>query len=212
MLVVFEGLHSAGKSTQVAALAGALQHRGVTVVTTEWNSSPPLGRRISQLKIDNRLGPTAMVLMEAADLAYRFESQLRDALAGGAVVVSDRYFYSTLVRGIARGIDAGFIRSCFAFAPEPGVVFHLRCAADVTLARREAVGLSIGGHMSGEDHRVVTDRRKGFVSHQSEMGDLYDDVLPDGTVRLDATAPAADLHAKVVAAVTARMPRVRTVP
>jgi dTMP kinase len=199
MLVVLEGLHSVGKSTQVRALASELRRQGLPVVTTEWNSSPTLGRSITQLKIDNRLGPTALVLMEAADLAWRIESSLGDALARDAVVVSDRWFYSTLVRGLARGIDPAFMRSCFAFAPEPSVVFHLRCDAQVTLARREAAGMSIGGHMSGEDYRAVPDQRRGFVQHQNKAAILYQRVLPAGTIELDATASAADLHAEIVA-------------
>lgn len=205
MLVVFEGLHSAGKSTQVKALADVLRRRGLPVVTTKWNSAPPLGRTITQLKVDNRLGPLSMVLMEAADLAYRFESELRAALARGATVISDRYHYTTLVRGIARGVDPAFIRSCFAFAPEPDAVFHLRCAARVTLARRETSGLSVSGHLTGEDYRVVSDRRQAFITHQDEMTSLYERVLPHGTIPLDATAPVAQLHEDIIATVTGRM-------
>src|SRR5687767_1150286 len=99
MLVVLEGLYSAGKSTQAALLTQVLRERGVPVVATEWNSSAPLGDTITRLKIDRSVGPTAMVLMEAADLAYRYEAGLCDALAAGSVVVSDRYWYSTVVRG-----------------------------------------------------------------------------------------------------------------
>jgi dTMP kinase len=205
MLIAVEGLHSAGKSTCVAAIAGVLRERGLPVVTTEWNSSPPLGPTITRLKVDNLIGPVAMVLMEAADLAYRFETRLRDALANGAVVISDRYHYSTLVRGISRGVDPAYIRSCFSFSAEPDIVFHLRCAAEVTLARREAAGLPIGGHMSGEDYRIVTDRRRGFVEHQNEMAVLYDTVLPDRTVSLDATLPQTDLQAQVLAVVGERL-------
>jgi dTMP kinase len=82
MLIVFEGLHSAGKSTQVAALEKWLRDRGASVTLTSWNSSPSLGATITGLKMANALSPIAMVLMEAADLAYRYEHGLCEALDG----------------------------------------------------------------------------------------------------------------------------------
>lgn len=204
MLVVLEGLHSAGKSTQAALLTRLLRERGIPAVSTSWNSSVPLGRTITDLKIANDVGPTAMVLMEAADLAYRYEQDLRAALDRG-VVVSDRYFYSTVVRGVVRGVDEAYIRSCFAFAPRPDLVFHLRCAASVTLARRERLGLSLGGHLSGADHRVITDPRQDFLTHQDDMTRQYERVLPETTVPLDATAEPAEVHRLIAERVIAEL-------
>lgn len=68
MLVVYEGIHSAGKSAQVDALAEWLRAAGVDHHLTSWNSSAPIGGEITKLKIENRMTPVAMALLEAGDL------------------------------------------------------------------------------------------------------------------------------------------------
>ncbi|WP_019545205.1 dTMP kinase [Streptomyces sulphureus] len=201
MLIVVEGIHSSGKSTLSEALARWLRERGERVVETSWNSSEVLGPHITRLKIDNRLRPTTMVLMEAADLAHRYERVLRPALDEGRVVVSDRYLYSTLVRGRLRGVEEGFIRRCFSFAPAPDLVLHVRSSGGTTLERRLSAGQSIGGHMAGEDFRPISDERAAFVELQERTEQLYGEVLPPGTVRLPEGATPAALHSLAAAEV-----------
>ncbi len=199
MLVVFEGLHSAGKSTQVAALVTWLRERRQPVLETSWNSSACLGTRISHLKMNNRLNPLAMVLMEAADLAFRYEDTIRAALDRGDVVVSDRYVYSTIVRAVARGVDEAFVRGCFAFAPDPDLVLYLRCSAEETLRRRVATGLPLCGHLIGQDLKPTADSRTGYLWHQHEISLLYERYLPKDKTALLCTHPPAALHGQVVA-------------
>ncbi|MEU4792159.1 dTMP kinase [Micromonospora tulbaghiae] len=213
MLIAFEGLHTAGKSTQVDALVRWLGGRVERVVKTAWNSSPPLGASIGRLKSENRVGPLAMVLMEAADLAYRFEEGLRNALSAGGVVVADRWFYSTIVRAVPRGVDEQFVRSCFAFAPRPDIVFHVRCTAQETLNRRVARALPLRGHLVGEDLTPGLDPRTGYLVHQGEAALLYDRVLPQDAVVLPCAQSPDALQARVVAALgplLAGRPRVPT--
>jgi hypothetical protein len=57
--------------------------------------------------------------------------------------------------------------------------------------------LSLGGHLSGEDYQIVSDRRQAFRTHQNDMARLYEKVLPEGTISLDATALAADVHRQI---------------
>ncbi|MEU1762965.1 hypothetical protein [Micromonospora sp. NPDC005652] len=210
MLIAFEGLHGAGKSTQVAALVRRLRDDGVPVVETSWNSSPPLGDRIGRLKIENRLGPLSMVLMEAADLAYRIETELREALDHG-IVVADRWYYSTVVRAVSRAVDERYVRSCFEFAPEPDVLFHLTCTARETLDRRMAAGLPLVGHLIGEDIRPGIEAREGYLRHQGEVAALYERVLPRRRVQLSCQEPPDVLHDRVVNVVHSRLPAPRAV-
>ncbi|WP_177154317.1 dTMP kinase [Actinosynnema pretiosum] len=198
MLIVFEGLHSSGKSTQAGLLAEWLVARGVVPTRTSWNSSTPLGATITDLKIRDRLGPQALVLMEAADLAHRWESGLGEVLAAGGVVISDRYHYSTMARGVIRGISLEHIRECFRFAPEPDLVLHVRCTGRETLRRRLAAGQSLGSHLCGADYRPVVDERAAFVEHQDRMAELYGELLPEGTVDLPLGASREEAHALVL--------------
>jgi len=206
MLIVFEGLHSAGKSTQIAALVQWLRERGALVTLTSWNSSPPLGATITGLKMASALSPIAMVLMEAADLAYRYEHGLRDALDGGDIVVADRWSYSTVVRAVPRGVARDFVRDCFAFAPRPDLVFYLRCTARETLSRRLAAGLPLQGHLIGTDLEPGIGPREGYLRHQGQASRLYDATLPPDTVVLSCHDHPDVLRGLVVAAVQAHLP------
>ncbi len=100
--VVFEGGEGAGKSTQVRRLAELLQALGLNVLVTHEPGATEVGSRIRSLVLDKpREGaevvtPRAEALLYAADRAHHVASVIRPALAGGAVVISDRYVDSSL--------------------------------------------------------------------------------------------------------------------
>lgn len=196
MLIAFEGVYSAGKSTQVRMLAELLARKHAPPVITASNSSD-IGQVVSRLKIENRMTPLGMVLAEAADLAYRVENGIGAALDAGRVVVADRYVWSHVVRGAVRGIDPAFIRACIAFAPPATHVFFVRCPGATTLERRLAEGLRVADHLSGSDYRPVTDHHASFVEEQDRLNALYSSILPAGTVQLDGTASPDEIHARV---------------
>jgi len=104
VFVVFEGGEGAGKSTQAELLVGALRSGGQEVVVTREPGATDLGRQIRSLLLDREAGvsasvamtPRAEALLYAADRAHHVASVVRPALAGGKVVVSDRYIDSSL--------------------------------------------------------------------------------------------------------------------
>ncbi len=106
-LIVFEGIDGGGKSTQLALLAEALRAAGHDVVTTrEPYGGSPAGRRIREMAQGNE------AVSPETELAW-FLEQRRDhvreviapALERGAVVLSDRYYLSTIAYQGARGFE-----------------------------------------------------------------------------------------------------------
>ncbi len=96
--ITFEGLDGSGKTTQLRRLAATLKNAGHPVVTLRQPGGTALGDRIRGILLDSKseaaLGPIAplaeMALM-FADRAQSIAEIIEPALAGGAVVLCDRY-------------------------------------------------------------------------------------------------------------------------
>ncbi len=111
LFVVFEGGEGAGKSTQLALLAGRLREQDRDVVVTREPGATAVGERIRSLLLgqpgSDVPSPRAEALLYAADRAHHVATVVRPALARGAVVISDRYVDSSLAyQGAGRTLPA----------------------------------------------------------------------------------------------------------
>ena len=105
-LLAFEGLDGCGKSTQVAALSRALREADRDVLTTREPTDGAWGRRIREMA---RAGVPAAAEEElrwfVEDRRAHVAEALEPALRAGRVVLTDRYFLSTVAYQGARGLD-----------------------------------------------------------------------------------------------------------
>src|SRR5476649_136439 len=106
--ISFEGLDGAGKSTQVAALGGALRADGRTSVSLR-PSDTELGEMAQSFllthQLDKPLDPWAEALLFIASRAQLLRETILPALNDGDVVVVDRWADSTLAyQGGGRGL------------------------------------------------------------------------------------------------------------
>ena len=105
-LLVLEGLDGSGKSTQLPRLAARLRAAGHTVIETREPHDCAAGRRIRALA---RSGEPALPEQELALFMEQRRAHVREriapALARGEVLLSDRYFLSTVAYQGARGLD-----------------------------------------------------------------------------------------------------------
>jgi dTMP kinase len=99
IFISFEGGEGSGKSTQTKLLKEWLEKDGETVLLTREPGGTPLGNQLRDILLDNKTGaisPRAEALMYAADRAHHVYSTIRPALQRGEVVISDRYFDSSI--------------------------------------------------------------------------------------------------------------------
>ena len=99
VFISFEGGEGSGKSTQTKLLKELLEKNGETVLLTREPGGTPLGNQLRDILLDNKTGaisPRAEALMYAADRAHHVYSMIRPALERGEVVISDRYFDSSI--------------------------------------------------------------------------------------------------------------------
>ncbi|MEO1687138.1 MAG: dTMP kinase [Pseudomonadota bacterium] len=110
LFVTFEGGDGTGKTTQLRALADRLRARGREVVVTREPGGAPGAEEIRRLVLEGEPGrwsPVTELLLFNASRRDHVERVVTPALAGGAVVLCDRFADSTRVyQGAARDAQA----------------------------------------------------------------------------------------------------------
>lgn len=173
-LIVIEGPDAVGRSTQVRFLKTWLEHQGHAVMETGLARSALASKGIQRAKDGNTLGPVTMTLFYATDFADRLENEIVPALRAGFVVLTDRYIFSLIARGVARGEDRLWLEKVASFALVPHKVFYLR--ADVSnLVQRVVVGKGQFDYWeSGMDIRFGDNMYDSFVSYQALIIKAFD--------------------------------------
>lgn len=140
--IVFEGLDGAGTTTQLRRLAAYYQRTGRDAFITFEPTDNPIGRLVRSV-LQKRVvtTPEALALLYAADREdhlYNPEYGLVRKAEAGTVVVSDRYYYSSLAyQGVE--CDLGFVKSINSF-PSPEVLIFIDTPVDVCLERLDRRG------------------------------------------------------------------------
>jgi dTMP kinase len=99
VFISFEGGEGSGKSTQTKLLKDWLEKNGEDVLLTREPGGTTLGNQLRDILLDNKTGvisPRAEALMYAADRAHHVFSLIRPALQRGEIVITDRYFDSSI--------------------------------------------------------------------------------------------------------------------
>lgn len=105
-LVVFEGVDGSGKSTQLRLLAERLRARGHDPVVTHEPTGGAFGQRIRAMaRSGERVAPEEELRWFVEDRREHVAGVIGPALAAGRLVLSDRYYLSTVAYQGARGHD-----------------------------------------------------------------------------------------------------------
>ncbi|MDQ3078212.1 MAG: dTMP kinase [Pseudomonadota bacterium] len=118
-LISLEGGEGVGKSTQIAALAHALEGRGLSVLVTREPGGSPGAEAIRQLLLEGEEGrwsPRAEALLFAAARSDHIDKTIQPALDRGSWVLSDRFLDSSLAyQGEAGGLGIDAVRDLHRF-------------------------------------------------------------------------------------------------
>ncbi len=146
MFITFEGIDGVGKSTQLNLLQEWLEGRGREVVRTLEPGGTELGQEIRHLLLHRKgdVAARAEALLYAADRAHHVATKIRPALAEGKVVLSDRYFDSSVAyQGAARELDVNEVRNISLWAVDnliPDLTVLLDLDAQAAIQRRNKTG------------------------------------------------------------------------
>ena len=140
--IVFEGGEGIGKSTQAKLLKAWLEQEGESVVLSREPGGSDLGIEIRKILLSHSTGeisPRAEALLYAADRAHHVFAVIRPALAAGEVVISDRYFDSSIAyQGAGRILEPGEVARISRWATEslfPTLTIIIDLPAEIGLGR-----------------------------------------------------------------------------
>ena len=142
MFITFEGIDGVGKSTQLDMLEKHLIAQGREVVRTLEPGGTELGQEIRHLLLHRKgdVAPRSEALLYAADRAHHVETKIKPALASGKVVLSDRYFDSSVAyQGAARELDVQEVKDISLWAIDrllPDLTVLLDLPAQEAMNRR----------------------------------------------------------------------------
>jgi dTMP kinase len=196
--VVFEGGEGSGKSTQARLLAD----RWGALATFEPGGTE-VGARLREILLSPETGdldPRAEALLMAADRAHHVSTIIRPALNRGKDVVCDRFVGSSLAyQGYARDLGIEEVRALSTFATDgiiADLVVLLVVPPEVAGVRLAAAGKPDRLEAAGDAfHRRVAEAYLMLAAHD-----------PDRWVVVDGTGDVAEVEARVLEAVEARLP------
>ena len=142
VFIAFEGGEGTGKSTQSKLLKEWLEARGESVVLSREPGGTDLGQGLRKILLGHETGvisPRAEALLYAADRAHHVFSVIRPALAEGKVVITDRYFDSSIAyQGAGRVLSPGEVARISRWATEslfPTLTIVIDLPAEIGIGR-----------------------------------------------------------------------------
>ena len=145
VFISFEGGEGSGKSTQTKLLKEWLEKNGEAVLLTREPGGTPLGNQLREILLDNKTGlisPRAEALMYAADRANHVFAKIRPALDKGEIVITDRYFDSSVAyQGAGRVLLPAEVARISRWATEsltPTLTIIMDLPAEIGLSRLDS--------------------------------------------------------------------------
>ena len=187
LFIVFEGIDGTGKSTQIDLLADDLKELGYSVVTTFEPTNGPYGQKIRQLFV-NRAAVSHEEELELfmADRHQHVEAVIRPALAMGKVVLSDRYYLSTVAYQGANGLDPDDIlvrNKAFAPIPDLALILEIEPAVGIHRIQKHRQELPNTFEEESNLHRVAT---------------IFSNLREEYISRIDASGTVDEVHQQII--------------
>jgi hypothetical protein len=157
-LIALDGTRHADLRKAARGLRERLSSHKIKSAVSWWDASGVffevgLGKRKHRAA-----SPRTLLLLYAADLAFRLRWQIRPALAEGQTVIAAPYVDTALAFGDACGLSREWLTSLFVFAPAPDAHY-------VTRERGKAVGWQASGKAGFAEFSstVVAESTPSFV-------------------------------------------------
>jgi dTMP kinase len=199
VFIAFEGGEGSGKSTQAKLLKGWFEEEGKQVTLTREPGGSTLGKGLRKILLANETGeisPRSEALLYAADRAHHVYSVIKPALERGEIVITDRYFDSSIAyQGAGRTLSSSEVARISRWATE-----SLYPTLTIILDQPAEIGLS---------------RKKNADRLESESIDFHNRVRqeylqlaaldPERYLVLDARRPVTEIHLEITSRIKEMM-------
>ena len=196
VFITFEGPDGSGKTTQINLLTQYLQELGQRVLVTREPGGTSIGNQIRAVLHDinnSEMTAQAEFLLYSASRAQLVRQVIQPHLAGGGIVVSDRFADSSLAyQGYGRHLDLDVVRTITRFATDgltPDLTIYLDLPVEVGIKRKQTAHAAHAGEWNRLDRQTIDfyrQVREGYL-HMAQAE-------PQRWMVVDAMQPVGDTH------------------
>lgn len=190
MLIVLEGIDGAGTTTQASLLVDYLRRQGGEVVLTGEPTQGEFGLLIQKI-LKGTLPPRSeaeMALLFALDRLEHFIILIKPALGSGKIVVSDRYYLSSLAYQSLE-VEMGWVRELNRLVPAPRISLYLDIEPQLGLRRKRTPAERY------EKLELLHKIRSNYIEAIQLLRREGEEILV-----LDGSPPIEDVHRSIVSA------------
>ncbi len=187
LFITFEGIEGCGKSTQAKLLEQYFTSIGKEVFLTREPGGPKISEKIRNILLEpenKEMLPETEVLLYMASRSQHTGEWIIPLLNEGKVVISDRYYDSTIAyQGAARKLNRNIIDIIIEFATfgfKPDITFLIDLPADTGLSRISKKDADRLERESMEFHQKV---RNGFLEIAEYEKERY--IVIDGKKNIE---------------------------
>ena len=133
-LIAIDGVNGVAVETTARGLAKENRKRRAAV--SAWDASGIFGELMVAEEEAGLPSARTLILLYAADLAFRLRWEVKPALEQGRLIVVAPYVNTAIAFGRAAGLDAKSLSEMFAFAPTPDKTLIIESAGSRSLSDR----------------------------------------------------------------------------
>ena len=133
-LVAIDGVN--GVAVEASARSLVKEHRGQKGAVSGWDASGIFGELMVAEEEAGLPSARTLILLYAADLAFRLRWEVKPALEQGRLIVVAPYVNTAIAFGRAAGLDAKSLVEMFSFAPTPDKTLIVESAGSRSLSDR----------------------------------------------------------------------------
>ena len=168
--IVFEGIDGAGLTTQAELLEKYLRSKKYEVVLTKEPTNNLIGGIIrAALKKEWSTSNRTLQLLFSADRAHHLEKEIIPALENGKIVISDRYFISTIAYGMIE-LEKDWLKALNSKFLLPDIIFMIDVPVEVSIKRIKA---SRFGFELFEEKKKLEKIRNNFLELSKEYKNCF---------------------------------------
>ena len=164
-LIAIDGVN--GNAMAAAAKSRVAGERKRHGAVSYWDASGIFGEVVVAEDSAGRPSARTLLILYAADLAFRLRWEIKPAIEEGLMVIAVPYVDTAIAFGRAAGLDGSWLAEMFGFAPRPGERRLIAAPAARSISDRKGFVefgcQQIAGSHSGPPRRLLIRRTAAYL-------------------------------------------------